>query len=452
MYKIQKYTPFLLQHILALKLYTDYTTECGVFCKALRSENKSEITEIANWARLLSECVQCYGTSLKGSKRKRYYRGVDKTFTFEMFVTRFNLPTSTSTNFNRAVEFAGTGLVFEVSQYKQTYDVFKFECSKLSAFDTEKEVLFFGGNTVLKVSSIWKWTHGNWLSYRKYIEPMDCILRMINGLSIADKQIVSNVKQQHIMSNLINYVVESLTFENKYHFDCPSYIEKLLTNYASKSVIKLKYDELINGYHWLDSKLIQTNNDNRALVSISKICVLFCIADQIVFIMPDNYILDDTECESLISDIASLSQMNMVTSINLKWSTEMPQSNISNINKYLPRLLEHHWNRQYSKNSASFECTKFSTREKYNFVAQNVVFQSKVMQMKVPYIKSVSSAILPVNNYNERKPTSKRKRRYDVYDKNIYLSKRKSHLIAFGYLRNKQFEFKIDLPPDLLTM
>eukprot|EP01083_Nonionella_stella_P223541 796584_1 len=44
------------------------------------------------------------------------------------------------------------------------------------------------------------------------------------------------------------------------------------------------------------------------------------------------------------------------------------------------------------------------------------------------------------------------KRKYDIYDKNVYLNKRESHIIAFGYLRNEQYILDIDLPCDLLEI
>eukprot|EP01084_Bolivina_argentea_P294581 506912_1 len=97
---------FSIKHLCALKLYTDYSKECSLFCSILRSENVTQIAEIGNWAKLLKECVQCYGSVL-GKKKRKYYRGVKKVFYFEMFVTRFNLPTSTTIDFNKAAEFSG---------------------------------------------------------------------------------------------------------------------------------------------------------------------------------------------------------------------------------------------------------------------------------------------------------------------------------------------------------
>eukprot|EP01084_Bolivina_argentea_P313831 543520_1 len=159
----------------------------------------TQIGEIANWARLLTECVQCYGTPFK---RGKYYRGVKNIFNFTMFAVRFNLPTSTTTDLFKATEFSdGTGLVLELQKYKKgfSHDVFKFNCYELSDFSEEKEVLFFGGDTFLRISSLYEAVGGGWLSYRKYIEPINAILRMIHGLSLKKQKISTNANNQLMM-------------------------------------------------------------------------------------------------------------------------------------------------------------------------------------------------------------------------------------------------------------
>ena len=99
MYGIKAGEEFDARHLRALKLYTDFTDLCAVFCGIIRRGDKSEIAEIAHWTRNLIETVQCYGTPLIGNDAKKtYFRGVNKLFIFEMVVTRFNLPLSTTTD------------------------------------------------------------------------------------------------------------------------------------------------------------------------------------------------------------------------------------------------------------------------------------------------------------------------------------------------------------------
>eukprot|EP01084_Bolivina_argentea_P265872 450803_1 len=230
-YKIEPSLPFSIQHIMALKLYTDYTKLCNMLCSILRVKKQMKICQIANWVRLLTECVQCYGTSIKLNKNKQYFRGVNRELKFSMLVTRFNLPTSTTTNFDQATRFCDDGLVFELMYYRDRYDVFQFDCSILSGFDIEKETLFFGGQTVLKISCIWQYV-GEWIGYRKYMLPIDAILRMINGVTIDKHRILTNSKHQQTMYELLNHILCEFN-SKKSMLKLPKYIENLLKYHLS---------------------------------------------------------------------------------------------------------------------------------------------------------------------------------------------------------------------------
>eukprot|EP01084_Bolivina_argentea_P258593 436020_1 len=127
-YEIQKHCSITLDHMCSIKLYTDYSWLCKIFCETFRlkkiSKNQYERIQsaqfrnrkIANWARLLIESVQCF--SKLRTAGKRYYRGVGNEFIFKRFVARFNVPLSTTIDFNKAVQFTeGNGLVMELKVY-----------------------------------------------------------------------------------------------------------------------------------------------------------------------------------------------------------------------------------------------------------------------------------------------------------------------------------------------
>eukprot|EP01083_Nonionella_stella_P244939 852013_1 len=102
---------------------------------------------------------------------------------------------STTTNYCVAARFSGpTGLIIDLRQYSESYDVFQFVCSPLSTFPEEKEVLFFGGSTVLKITSILQVLDGKWENYRKYMEPMNAIMKLINGFTIKENSISTKKK------------------------------------------------------------------------------------------------------------------------------------------------------------------------------------------------------------------------------------------------------------------
>eukprot|EP01084_Bolivina_argentea_P132489 233807_1 len=116
LYEIKKGQSITLQHLLSIKLYTDYTSLCRIFCEAFRLRKitdteyerlqslKNRNRKVANWAKLLIESVQCFGRLR--TNNKPYYRGVSSAFIFKQFITRYKAPLSTTTDFNKAAEYA----------------------------------------------------------------------------------------------------------------------------------------------------------------------------------------------------------------------------------------------------------------------------------------------------------------------------------------------------------
>eukprot|EP01084_Bolivina_argentea_P314952 545569_1 len=363
----------------------------------MRSENEINISEIAILSKLLTECVQCYGTSLKSSKIERYYRGVGNVFKFEMFITQFNLPTSTSTMHRIAVSKftnGGNGLVLELRAYKkEKYDVFKFDCAALSAFPEEAEVLFYGGNTVLRIATIQQVVGLKWLNYRKYIKPMNIILRLINALPIKGESILTNQKQQKTMGELINHILPIVALNDGSNLTMnklPTYIHNLLLYHVSNPAIKLNYIELMNEYSWMENVFIKrelNQNNQKKLpnvqvkenLCISKICILFSRSDEIFFYMPNNYNFTEYEYKSLIEELELISTMNVNVMLHFKWSTKMPTTNNSIINnfKYVQQLLKLNWTRRVSVNCVSFE---YVGLREYTYYGQTLI-QSFVQPM-----------------------------------------------------------------------
>ena len=106
-YGVKAGIAFALQWLLSLKLYTDFDKLNHEFCDQFRfkkfagnvQETVSSIRKrngrYFNMAKQLTECVQCFGAMLV-PKKKRYYRGSNRSFVFSRFVARFHVPLSTS--------------------------------------------------------------------------------------------------------------------------------------------------------------------------------------------------------------------------------------------------------------------------------------------------------------------------------------------------------------------
>ena len=106
-YDIRAGDPFAWRFMLALKLYTDFDALNQMFCEHFRLRKLTPHSfesvrslvvrngRFWNFAKLLVECVQCFGRLLV-RKKSRYYRGIGRQFILRRFVARFHVPLSTS--------------------------------------------------------------------------------------------------------------------------------------------------------------------------------------------------------------------------------------------------------------------------------------------------------------------------------------------------------------------
>eukprot|EP01084_Bolivina_argentea_P264651 448372_1 len=91
-----------IDHIMAVKLYTDFDTLSYNFSATFRPQNENDdyLTMRERhyhywwWATTLILTVERFGTKIKDSNIKVFYHGVSKVY-FNKFIARFNSPTST---------------------------------------------------------------------------------------------------------------------------------------------------------------------------------------------------------------------------------------------------------------------------------------------------------------------------------------------------------------------
>eukprot|EP01084_Bolivina_argentea_P156658 273018_1 len=291
-YGIQEDAELSIDHVIATKLYTDFTALCNIFCQAFRQRKiasnqyeridsvKHRNKKIANWAKLLTETVQCYGAARYNDKA--YFRGVDNEFVFRRLIVRFHAPLSTSFNWHKAAGFAQNGLILEFRVYKDFGCAFGFNTSVMSDFPQEKEILFFGGNTTLQISSILQAIGTSWVSHRKYTNGIQHMLQ------IAGSRMKWSYKNN--MKDIIGCLLPGMYADNK---KLPSYIKSLLVYQLSTIRSRVEYDisELSdkNQYTWVKDIFVKHDATPR----VSNLCNLFPYCGHIVLNLGTNYMIDD---------------------------------------------------------------------------------------------------------------------------------------------------------------
>eukprot|EP01084_Bolivina_argentea_P219678 372524_1 len=310
-----------MEHLLSIKLYTDFSWLCTIFCKCFRltkiSSNQYERIQslerrnekVANMARYLIESVRCYGQRLRNKKTK-YYRGIETKFIFKQFISRFHVPLSTTIDLSIAIGFAdgSNGLVMELRRHHRF--LFALNCSIFSAFDHEKEYLFFGGNTIFQISTVFQWHENKWLSYRNYIKGIQALLNIAHGTMQWTKygsNIINSLK------DIIGYILPDLYVD---HVPLPQYIVSLLCYHLNHLPDMIEYDltKLPHNYDWVQHMFVK----DKQIPNIFNSCNLFRNCRYISIIMPSDNVINMDCCTSIKGDLLKLAANNI--RIEFRWT------------------------------------------------------------------------------------------------------------------------------------
>eukprot|EP01084_Bolivina_argentea_P075185 136319_1 len=377
LYGLKNNEPFSEQHFYAIKLYTDFTKWCSMFCAAFRRGTdetidslKNKIGPVSNWARSLTEVVQCFGELIDG--KSKFYRGVNREFTFTKLVARYNVPLSTSTKILAACNFADKGgLIMELCKYKNC-DVFSFDCSVLSTYDHESENLFFGGNSILKMQTIYQINNGL-ENYQYYVEAIQGILNLKNGANIDTESISTNGKK--LMRNIVKHILPTLDYGIK---KLSNYIKKLL-NYHLQNVpkqIEFNFNELVDNDIMKNILVKTSNSEKQKTLNIPNICHLFQNCDHIVIVMQDDYTMNNTFCTLLLEDIKNTSRD---ITLEFKWLSEMILHN---------KLKFDEFKHEFETNNCKIQCSENS-------------IQIKINRAQFPIVKQITPANNPTKDDKE---------------------------------------------------
>ena len=153
-------------------------------------------------------------------KKKMFFHGISTKMLFDGFYQSFYGPTSTTTKYDVAVNFAtNNGIVLKIKNngFATTF----FECISWSRFPWEYEMLFIGGMNKLEICGLIEMKDE--INYDRYIRAIKIFQNgFIDGISSSDKILMSD---KEIIYKLIN-------LNNK---QIPKYIIDLFQNLIKKT-------------------------------------------------------------------------------------------------------------------------------------------------------------------------------------------------------------------------
>ena len=207
-YGIKNGEPITMEHLIAVTLYTDYSSLTTIFTSTFRKMHQYESIEQVKWrnqkywwmSKRLYECVQLYGAG--GGKQHQeiltgpFYTGMSKELALQNFIFRAASPLSTSAQLKVAMNFSGeTGIVIEIANnvpFHQKY-VRAFDARWTSRYNEEQEFIFFGSQYFTAIQSVTATATAT--NYKEIISAMAGIDRMIHGLYVKEKPMIAIINQ-----------------------------------------------------------------------------------------------------------------------------------------------------------------------------------------------------------------------------------------------------------------
>eukprot|EP01083_Nonionella_stella_P040021 108831_1 len=221
-FNVARGTPITVNHLIAIKVYTDYTATQHLFKAHCRRYNDCESmqqfirrnSEIAHWCRYLRENTTFFGTKMRFGY---VYTGLKDKLIFSSLTQNFYCPLSTTICPSIAEKYCsdeGIILKLKAAHGKSRY----FDVSWLSRYKCEKERLIMG--TRMKVCDIIIDNE----SAKHYIAALHLLEQILNGYEIATEPEI----EEELCKMIAKLFGLDQDLNSNYAYEMPHYIELLL--------------------------------------------------------------------------------------------------------------------------------------------------------------------------------------------------------------------------------
>ena len=211
-----------------------------------------------------------------------------------------------------AMNFAEGGVILAFGRYDA--EVPCFDMQLFSCFEHEKEVLFFGGDSILKICNIMKYERNSWKAFAREINALEAVRSLINGSPLPSN---TSWKTKEMMLNMMQSVLQ-----NDFEDDSVSpYIQSLLHHqlYSAPNQINLDWSILLADYGFFTSILMKTphskddGHQNVLLPDIVNLSGLLPMSQHITLVMPSTFYLNSQSLCSIINDIEEVARRRPIT-------------------------------------------------------------------------------------------------------------------------------------------
>lgn len=194
----------------------------------------------------------------------------------------------------------------------------RFDCKRFSRFPEKKEVLIFGGRSLLRLEDIRKLNEYSWTKLGKYLVPVEAFFCMMRGRSLMNKQILNEEHSQRYLRLIIADVLRTMVGQ-QVAFRPPGYIRDWVLFYLNRTAqipACLLYRELMNLDHGLQSIF-----KNSKSIDIANIVALFSRSPTITVYITDSDDVNDLEWESIANGLSDVLKFGVSTIVRFQFST-----------------------------------------------------------------------------------------------------------------------------------
>lgn len=230
----------------------------------------------------MREAVEVFGTRTLFSKTKKFYHCVDSELMFKQTSGYFNMPTSTSVNYETVINLQKKqGVILQLRDNNDTHingGVRFFDMSWISDYSYEFEMLFISSLSPLHIETIIQSSLGH--NYGYFIHSLNVIYSMMTGrryknvMNDGNDEIYKKCAFQLIQHQLFKNSVNHNKKQYVKYSNLPKYIENLMDYFFLNSLqVTIDYDQLNdkNQYKVLDSAFVQ----NQKYIKLDAILTLF---------------------------------------------------------------------------------------------------------------------------------------------------------------------------------
>lgn len=195
-------------------------------------------------------------------------------------------------------------------QFTNVSDVMFFDCTPFSPYTEEKQILFFGGKTTLKVMGI---EHLQQRNFDKFIKPAQEFLDMIDGQPATSQHLKLD------MSATARLILQR-------HSGKPRVggymIDLVMYNLQRAVQVRLLYSDLMTRYDSLEC-IFKVADSPIDVLDIANIAVLFRHSKIITFVLTKSDIIGDKQWQSMMKQLADIYNMGLVPTICFEFPPKM---------------------------------------------------------------------------------------------------------------------------------